>query len=622
MKKTLMIMKKLYEPLNSNTVLSTSLPFFLFTLLPYLTAFHFYYTCFAYELPLSISINNQDDIEQLIEDELITEEIGQTLLELYENPLELNRASIDELMLLPYISREDASIIVTQREKLKGFKRWIDLALIEEISPNELRQIQNFAYIHSSFNSIDGWGRFSFSDVENDGKSFYSKFYAKTQLKSFLFGLAAKHENDQQYRWKDGIENISPWNLEKFFLAWQSSGFFREIVLGDYSANFGSGLVFNDVHRRTTSGKLYPDYTASTYRQRGVGISMKWNRLYPTLFTSFSKYPVSLSSDLTGLKRKYKIQDVYTERLLGSDLTFQFNQDSAIGFTWYKSWVEKHLDTEFDDFPNREEIYCFGFHFGIQIKKLDFSGEIARTDNKANALFISVSNMTEKIYWRATYRNYNTEFENPHSYGYADADRDSYDNYGDIDEIGSYFLLRYVLHPRIILKLSYDGWRHPSSYSTENEIRGAFECKLTDSFEFGNSTKWNNHELTDYDESKRTNVTWIRILPLQNWRLTNVYRISHHKKEDRSETKTDDYAYIKVEWQTKKNIELEGRWKLYDTILTDGDTYPKQMYIQMQFWRKSNLSGRIRFTHTRYGESSYAVVNPRNRIYFTVRLGW
>lgn len=587
------------------------------------------YSCFGYELPLSILTSNEDDIRQLIEDGMITEEIGQSLLELYEDPIDLNRANKDELVLLPYISSEDASAIVAQREKLNGFRRWIDLALVEEISPIELKQIQSFAYIRSPMDWLNGWCRLNFSGVENDGKNAYSRLYAKTQLKNLTFGIAAKHEDDKQYRWQEqqpgGLpyQTVSPWNLEKFFLAWQSEGFFREIVLGNFSARFGSGLVFNDAHRRARSGGLYSDYSTSTYRQRGVGVSMELERklgslhyqICPTVFTSFSEYPVSLPREITELDRKRKIQDVYFERLLGANLTFKLNHSSALGFTWYKSWIEKHLEFVFDDFPNREKISCFGLHFSTQLEQLDFYGEFARTANNANAFYLAVSNMTKKIYWKFAYRNYDTYFENPHSYGYADADRDSHDNYGDIDEVGSYLLLRYVPHPKLTLKLSYDGWRHPSSHLTENEIRGAFEYKLVDEVEFGCSTKWGNEELTECDESKRATTTWIEILPVPDWQLTTVYRLSRQKED---EFDYDDYAYLKVEWQAKQNLELEGRWKIYDTLLVDGDRYPKQGYIQLQFWKSRNLSGRVRFTRTDYGESSHAAVNPRNKIYFTV----
>ena len=588
--------------------------------------------CFGYELPLSISINNEDDIHQLIEDDMVTEEIGQILLELYENPIDLNRASEDELALLPYISHEDASAIIAQREKLNGFKRWIHLALIKEISPIELKLIRSFAYIRPTRDWLNGWIRFNLSEVENDGKSAYGRLYAKTQLKNLIFGVAARHEDDKQYRWKEGVETVSPWNLEKFFLAWQGEGFFKEIVLGNYSARFGSGLVFNDAHRRARSGRLYPDYSTSTYRQRGIGISMKSEcklgslhyLICPTVFTSFSEYPVSLPKEITGLERERKIGDVYFERLFGADLTFKLNPYSAIGLTWYRSWIEKHLDFVFDDFPNRESLSCFGFHFNTRIKQLDFYGEIARNVNDANAVYLAISNMTKKTYWELAYRNYDTDFENPHSYGYADADSDSLDPYGDIDEVGSYLLLRYAPHPRLTLKLSYDGWRHPSSHITENEIRGAFEYKLVDVVEIGSSTKWYNEELTEYDESKRATVTWLKIQPTPDWRLTTVYRLSRKKEEN---VDYDDYAYLKVEWQAKGNLELEGRWKNYDTLLVDGDTYPKQVYIQMQFWRTPPTevrvwSGRIRFTHTRYGESSSAAVNHRNQVYFTARWSW
>lgn len=584
--------------------------------------------CFGEDLPLSISISNEDDIYQLIENGMVTEEFGQILLELYENPIDLNRAHEDELARLPFISHEDVAAIIAHREKLGEFKRWIDLAMIEEIRPIKLKLLRSFAYIRPTSDLTSGWIRLNLSEVESDGKSCYGRLYAKTQfnerrlgLKNLFVGMAAKHEDDEQYRWENGTKAFSVWNLEKFFLAWQGEGIFQELVLGDYSARFGSGLVFNSAHRRGRSGGLYPDYSTSTYRQRGIGISTEWTRIYPTIFASFSEYPVSLPKELTGLERKRKIYDVYFERLFGGDLTFQLSQNSTFGLTWYRSWIEKHLDFRFDNFPNREILSCFGFHFNTKIRQLDFGGEIAQSANGGNAGYFAISSMTKKIDWTLAYRNYSTDFENPHSYGPADADNELLDPYGDIDEVGSYLLLRYVPNPRLTLKLYYDGWRHPSSHITENKIYAAFEYKFADWIETGSYKKWQNEGIVDYDESKKTTVTWLKLLPAPDWRLTTVYR-SARRKELPKEVDYDDYAYFKVEWQVRQDLELEGRWKSYDTFLVDGDTYPKQLYVQIQFSRTRNLSGRIRFSHTRYGKNSSAAVNPRNQIYFTARWSW
>jgi len=581
-------------------------------------AFHLGLSCFGYELPLYTSIRNEDDIHQFIEDSIVTEEIGKILLELYENPVDLNRANKDELMLLPYISEQEASSIIEQRSKLGGFKKWIDLAMIEGISPIELKQIQYFAYIIPDKKFANGWLRLNFSEVENDGKPGYSRLYAQTHTDNLTFGIAAKHEDDKQYKWENGIQSVSPWNIDKLFIEWRRKGVFKQIVLGNFSAGFGSGLVFNDAHRRNLSGRIYPDYSLSTYRQKGLAIDLGWRQISSTMFFSSSQYPVTLPTEMTQLQRKLKIQNVYYERLFGGDLTLKLNSNSTAGVTFYQSWNKKNLDFSFEDFPNRKKLGSLGVHFNTEIKNIALSGELAHNINGANAIYLGISSITKKIYWSWGYRNYETDFENPHSYGYSDPGQELNEPYGDIDEVGSYLFLRYSPNTKFTMKISYDGYKHPSSNIANNKICSLLDFNLTNWCKMGSSMKFYNIDLIDYDESRKANVIWIKLLPINNFRLITVYRLAS-KKEDK--IKYDDYIYLKVEWQTRKDLEFEGRWKIYDTKLIDGDTYPKQLYIQMQF-QIYNFSARIKFTHTRYGNSRQAYVNPRKQIFLAAKLDW
>ena len=79
-----------------------------------------------------------------------------------------------------------------------------------------------------------------------------------------------------------------------------------------------------------------------------------------------------------------------------------------------------------------------------------------------------------------------------------------------------------------------------------------------------------------------------------------------------------NYIYLKVEWLLTEEIEWEMRWKVSDTTLIDGDTFPKTFYLQPQLWNWQRISGRIRYTQSRSGLDSAS----KNSIYVRGEYEW
>jgi len=73
-----------------------------------------------------------------------------------------------------------------------------------------------------------------------------------------------------------------------------------------------------------------------------------------------------------------------------------------------------------------------------------------------------------------------------------------------------------------------------------------------------------------------------------------------------------------LEWRIRKWLELEARTKTNDTKLVDGDTFPKESYLQIQLFKKRGLNGRLKYMRTHYGVTSKASPNPKN--IFSARL--
>lgn len=141
------------------------------------------------------------------------------------------------------------------------------------------------------------------------------------------------------------------------------------------------------------------------------------------------------------------------------------------------------------------------------------------------------------------------------------------------------------------------------------------------------SGKWADNEISVEGDERRSGLLWFRIQPLGLWsakhnqlHLTTVYRRSRHRTLSR--VVPDDYIYVKLEWLVTESVEWEMRWKINDTHFIDGDTFPKEFYAQLQLWGWGDISGRIRYTQSRFAAVSTAQLNPKHKIFARLEYEW
>ena len=100
---------------------------------------------------------------------------------------------------------------------------------------------------------------------DGDGTLHYSRLRVRSELnKRFFLGAVLEREDDIQYRWQDEyVDLISPeWRFDKAYLAWSPGGIWEQIIIGNFTAGFASGLTSNDAHRIAPKG-IYTDDTTS-----------------------------------------------------------------------------------------------------------------------------------------------------------------------------------------------------------------------------------------------------------------------------------------------------------------------------------------------------------------------
>ncbi len=100
---------------------------------------------FARTYPVEIGETNEDELRNLYEDGLLSADEFDTLVELLNNPIDVNKASRQELYDLPYVTMKMARSIVLGRAK-GPYKSLADMAeRVDDVTPSVLNQIQPFA---------------------------------------------------------------------------------------------------------------------------------------------------------------------------------------------------------------------------------------------------------------------------------------------------------------------------------------------------------------------------------------------------------------------------------------------------------------------------------------------
>ena len=584
----------------------------------------------AVDRAIDLDIQNEDDILQLESDGRISEETALTLLEMLENPIDLNRADVTDLIVIPGISRREAQAIVDERRAVGGFARWRDVSQIDLLTAEQLRVLRGFAEIRPRVDRFDGQIRLDTFDTRRDDKPYGARLRMRTDLnKQFFLGVVAEHEDDLQYQWAEAsAQLISPaWRFDKLYLAWSPGGVWRQVIVGNFTAGFGAGLTFNDAHRFTPKG-IYTDDTTSSFRQRGIAGTWQVNRWRGALFVSDANYSVTLPSDVTRLPRQRRINRVYNERLIGAEVSFDLSKNTRIGGVGYSAWIDKRVKVEFRNLPNRDRWSAVGIYAKTSIQRLDLRGEISHSVEAGWASYFEAEFSTRAASFLTSLRRYGVTFDNPHSHGFADSDDTTDGNVdGDIDEVGVFVQVRYRPDRRLRLRAYYDQWQHPSSLQTDNEAYTEIVFLPLKSLEFGVSGKWTDNEISVEGDERRSGLLWFRIQPLGFWsakhnqlHLSTVYRRSRHRTLSR--VVPDDYIYVKLEWLVTESVEWEMRWKINDTHFIDGDTFPKEFYAQLQLWGWGDISGRIRYTQSRFAAVSTAQLNPKHKIFARLEYEW
>lgn len=249
----------------------------------------------VYAVP--IRVQDEDDLRELVDEGLIEEGDYQTLLELLDDPLDLNSASRSELFDLPGLTQGVVGEIIKSRRDSGGFAGLRDLKRLPGMSEDLMTQIGPFVTVlprERVVDKLDGIAKMRITKdwspvevVEDDhpnrthnsqelGKGDLPNVAVSTKvrysrwLEAGFVGLA--HErirtvsydpHDQRFTAQWGAPALE---LGKVYLSADRGP--RSGIVGNYTAGFGLGLTF-DTTSRTRPRGWYKDMTYSTDMEDG-----------------------------------------------------------------------------------------------------------------------------------------------------------------------------------------------------------------------------------------------------------------------------------------------------------------------------------------------------------------
>jgi hypothetical protein len=335
--------------------------------------------------------------------------------------IELNRASVDDLTEIPFITREIALKIISYREKIGGFKKREQVFEIPDVDDLIKVFLYRNGYIQKPKLSLQARTRvLSKNNIASLDENFAENYKTYQLFRSTFLNFSAGFVFEKDY------DERKLNDLTHFYIEYKSSGFFRKVVLGNYTIQFGQGiLLWRPISLGKGSDAIVPvvrDFEnylssyASTDEVKpmfGFGLNSKFKNFELTLFYSTTKLPSTIDSsglvrsiDFSGLNPSEKVQTL--RNLYGMILSFG-RQNFSIEFLNYFEKFNRDFSREISR-PFGIARFYSGFGYNFYFKNLNFFGEIASAKTLHFSVVSGINFSFKNLDLVFQYRNLNPNF--------------------------------------------------------------------------------------------------------------------------------------------------------------------------------------------------------------------
>lgn len=413
------------------------------------------------------------------EDDIDYETFYEDLMFCSQNPVNLNRATLDELEKLPFLSDIQIENIISHIYRFGSLNTIYELQLIDGLDMTDIRRMLPFVVVVDAgypmkkiyWQDLLKYGKnelFLRIDKGVETKEGYrflpeeDENSAESNAKNYL-GNSMYHSLKYRYHLKDRIQvgftaekdageqfcgtAHKGYDFYSGYAQINDLGKVKTLVSGDFRANFGQGLVLRpefgmgkssyvlNVSPRNSGLKKYGSTDENNFF-RGAGATVRFGKVDITAFYSnkmidgdtvngsfSSMYKTGLHRTLTEINKKHTVN----QQVLGANATFTYS-NFQVGFTAVHTILDAKLEPDksvynYFYFSGSRQTTA-GVHYRLRWQKLNLFGETAMTDNGSVATLNGVSySPLSQVSLVALHRYYSPEFDTFYATSFSETSR-------------------------------------------------------------------------------------------------------------------------------------------------------------------------------------------------------
>lgn len=415
------------------------------------------------------------------------------LCELEQHPININKATREELEQLPFLSAQQVEALMEYKYRYGGMKSTAELQMIREIGPQTRKLLECFIYTGEEPKPTVNTKHELIASYKVDYRHWFR--YQMERGDKLKLGLVASQDAEEPF-----FKGINKYGYDYYspYLQLKNLGIVETLVLGNFRASMGMGMVMNNSFSlgkiatlqnlgRNTNG-LRAHSSRSMGFLQGVGATVKLGRnIKTTAFVSYTPMDATLNSNgsartiiTTGYHRTeteqakknnlHALKTGGTIRYDGGRMHLALNALYA------------HLDRRLS--PDKKQLYNYykpagtsfmnaSLDYGYRGRRWAVNGETALDGNGHMATINTLSLTTGGGFSIMALQRF-------YSYQYSSLDAQSYSDIGRVqNESGVYIGLSWQLSPKWQLAAYTDYSYHPwatyrkefSTYSWDNLLQ-------------------------------------------------------------------------------------------------------------------------------------------------------
>ncbi len=581
-------------------------------------------------LPGLAQDSNEIDLESFVErlfqfqdEDIQYDDLYESLLQLYTNPVNLNRASRADLEGLYLFSPLQINDLLTHIESNGRLISIYELQTIPSIDLLTIRNILPFV----SVQEIDD-GRPLWEKIRTEPNKYFLLRNTRVLERAAgfdeglfngdanqLYGrFRVSHKGDYSFGFtfeKDAGEGLNFDNNRKGFDYYsghamlENKAGFDKVIFGDFQSQFGQGLVYGagfspgkgsetvQTTRRSTTGlKPYTSALESGFF-RGLGLSKSFNKLKVDLLYSNLGQDANILSDTTYSDFDEFVNSIQTtgfhrtsselgsrnsikEQSLGAAIQYQVNKRFTAGATSLFSQFSQPIQRRPNnynqfEFTGKNNLIASAYFDGYW-QNFTFFGEVARSSSGGIGAVTGLqASLTSIVDFSLVHRNYARDFHSFYGNAFGESSR-------IINEVGTYWGLKVKPNKKHEIALYYDKFKFPwLRFRTEApsdgfEYLGRYTFRPTRNITMFVQFRQENKERTIQPEGSNLNQ-------LQGTRKRN--------------------GLIDASFKVNRSFSVKSRVQFSDFLLTGNTTrgFAILQDVNYAFW-KIKLSGRIAIVDT------------------------